>query len=96
MLLNTAAAFLQGLYPPLGNLDQELATQTLNNNMRITNPLGGYQYLVVHGENEDSPDTIWLKGDEECPAVAMSIEQHKESPTFKQRIDETRSFYQSF
>ena len=96
VLLNTAAAFLQGLYPPLGNLDQELATQTLNNNMRITNPLGGYQYLVVHGENEDSPDTIWLKGDEECPAVAMSIEQHKESPTFKQRIDETRSFYQSF
>ncbi|KAF2630900.1 phosphoglycerate mutase-like protein [Macroventuria anomochaeta] len=96
VLLNTATAFLQGLYPPLESIDQELAAQTLNNNERVIKPLSGYQYLVVHGENDDSPDTIWLKGDEECPAVTTSMKQHKESAAFKQRIDETKPFYQSF
>lgn len=96
VLLNTATAFLQGLYPPLESIDQGLATQTLNNNERIIKPLGGYQYLVVHGESDDSPDTIWLKGDEECPAVTTSLENHKDSAAFKQRIEETMPFYQSF
>lgn len=96
VLLNTATAFLQGLYPPLESIDQELATQTLNSDERIIKPLGGYQYLVVHGENDDSPDTIWLKGDEECPALTTSIKQHRQSPAFTQRISETKLFYQSF
>lgn len=96
VLLNTATSFLQGLYPPLENTDQELAAQTLNSKERIIKPLGGYQYLVVHGENDDSPDTIWLKGDEECPAVTTSMKQRKESAASKQQTDETRSFYQSF
>lgn len=96
VLLNTATAFLQGLYPPLEELNQEVAAQTLNSNERVIKPLGGYQYLVVHGENDDSPDSIWLKGDEECPAVTTSMKQHKDSATFKARIEETRPFYQSF
>ncbi|KAH6612410.1 histidine phosphatase superfamily [Boeremia exigua] len=96
VLLNTATAFLQGLYPPLENIDENTATQRLNSNERVIKPLGGYQYLVVHGENDDSPNTIWLKGDEECPAVTTSLRQYKESSAFRQRIDETRPFYQSF
>lgn len=96
VLLNTATAFLQGLYPPLGSIDQALATQTLNSNERVVKPLAGYQYVVVHGENDDSPDAIWLKGDEECPAVTMSTKQYKGSAAFKQRIEETRPFYKSF
>jgi|SRR5690242_1150367 len=96
VLLNTATAFLQGLYPPLESIDKELATQTLNSDERIIKPLGGYQYLVVHGENDDSPDTIWLKGDEECPALTTSIKQHRQSLAFTQRISETQPFYQSF
>ncbi|KAF9692532.1 hypothetical protein EKO04_009332 [Ascochyta lentis] len=95
VLLNTATAFLQGLYPPVDSLGQDVAAQTLNNNERIMKPLGGYQYLVVHGESDDSSDTIWLKGDEECPAITNSTEQHKASTSFKQRMEETRSLYQS-
>lgn len=96
VLLNTATAFLQGLYPPLEDTKQGLASQTLNNNERIIRPLGGYQYLVIHGENDDSPQTIWLKGDEGCPAVTTSVKQYKESSAFAQRTEETSSFYQSF
>ncbi|KAF1929502.1 phosphoglycerate mutase-like protein [Didymella exigua CBS 183.55] len=96
VLLNTATAFLQGLYPPLEITDQELATQTLNSNEHVIKPLGGYQYLVIHGESDDSPDTILLKGDEECPAVTQSMKQYEDSAAFKQRIEETKPFYQSF
>ncbi|KAF3039993.1 hypothetical protein E8E11_006628 [Didymella keratinophila] len=96
VLLNTATAFLQGLYPPTESIDQVSATQTLNSDERVIRPLGGYQYPVIHGENDDSPDAIYLKGDEECPAVTTSTKQYKESAAFKQRIEQTRSFYESF
>ncbi|KAJ4983097.1 rhamnogalacturonate lyase [Stagonosporopsis vannaccii] len=58
--------------PPRENTNQELDTQTLNSNERTMKPLEGYQHLAVHGENNDSPDTIVLRGDEECPAVTLS------------------------
>lgn len=92
VLLNTATAFLQGLYPPLGTISQELAIQTLNNNERIVKPLAGYQYLVVHGENA----TIWIKGDEECSRLTASVKQHEESVSFAERIEEASPFYESF
>ncbi|KAJ4347477.1 hypothetical protein N0V95_005398 [Ascochyta clinopodiicola] len=96
VLLNTATAFLQGLYPPLHSSDGNGTAQTLNNDERITKPLGGYQYIVLHGESDDSSDTIWLKGDEECPAVTDSMNKHQESASFKKQIEETKPFYQSF
>ncbi|KAL1646705.1 hypothetical protein SLS61_007780 [Didymella pomorum] len=96
VLLNTATAFLQGLYPPLENIDQALAAQTLNSNERVIRRLGDYQYLIIQGENDNSPDIIWLKGDEQCPSVTISTIQNKESTDFKQRVEETRAFYESF
>lgn len=80
---------MQGLRPGAG-------VQTLNNGDDVSAPLEGYQYLVLHGENDDSPDTIWLKGDEECPVVTSSIKSFKNSTVFKQRVEETKSFYQTF
>ncbi|KAL2829482.1 hypothetical protein BDW59DRAFT_159070 [Aspergillus cavernicola] len=41
MLLNTATAFLQGLYPSLVGLNKKIASQTLNNGTTYTNPLSG-------------------------------------------------------
>ncbi|KAJ8112455.1 hypothetical protein OPT61_g5174 [Boeremia exigua] len=96
VLLNTATSFLQGLYPPLEDAGQEVTAQTLNNDDRIVKPLGGYQYVVLHGENDDSPDTIWIKGDEECPVVSTAVKEHKDSAAYKQRIDETKPFYEGF
>jgi hypothetical protein len=96
VLLNTATAFLQGLYPPLDSLDEEVASQTLNNGSTYTNPLGGYQYIVLHGEEKESPDTIWIKGDDECPAISVLAEEFTESDVYAERVESTRPFYQQF
>ncbi|KAL3485037.1 histidine phosphatase superfamily [Aspergillus germanicus] len=96
VLLNTATAFLQGLYPPLEGLDEEVASQTLNNGSTYTNPLDGYQYVVLHGEEKESPDTIWIKGDDECPAISVLSEEFTESDVYAERVESTRSFYQQF
>lgn len=96
VLLNTATAFLQGLYPPLEELEAEISSQTLNNGSTYTAPLNGYQYVVLHGEEEESPDTIWLKGDESCPTARTSMKTFENSAEFKKREEETKSFYESF
>jgi hypothetical protein len=96
VLLNTATAFLQGLYPPLEGLDGEVPSQTLNNGSAYTNPLGGYQYVVLHGEEKESPDTIWIKGDDECPAISVLAEEFTESDVYAERVESTRSFYRQF
>ncbi|KAL2827292.1 histidine phosphatase superfamily [Aspergillus pseudoustus] len=96
VLLNTATAFLQGLYPPLESLDEEVASQTLNNGTSYTNPLNGYQYVVLHGEEKASPDTIWIKGDDECPAISVLAEDFTASAMYRERVESTRSFYQQF
>jgi len=70
--MNTATAFLQGLYPPLEDVAPDVASQGLNNGTNSTSPLGGYQYVVLHGVNDNSPDAIWIKGDDECPAYTAS------------------------
>ncbi|CEL11524.1 hypothetical protein ASPCAL14626 [Aspergillus calidoustus] len=96
VLLNTATAFLQGLYPPLESLDEEVASQTLNNGSTYTNPLGGYQYVVLHGEEKESPDTIWIKGDDECPAISVLADGFAQSDVYAQRVESTRPFYRQF
>lgn len=96
ILLNTATAFLQGLYPPLEGLDPELASQTLNNGSESTSPLDGYQYVVLQGVYDNSPDTIWIKGDDACPAYKDASKAFLQSETFKQRDEDTRDFYAGF
>ncbi|KAH6693427.1 histidine phosphatase superfamily [Plectosphaerella plurivora] len=95
ILMNTATSFLQGLYPPLVDLAPELATQTLNNG-NSTSPLDGYQYVMLHGINDNSPDTIWIKGDDACPAYKTASKSFEKSDVFAARVDATRDFYASF
>ncbi|KAF6836732.1 histidine acid phosphatase [Colletotrichum plurivorum] len=96
LLKNSATAFLQGLYPPLVGLDAEVATQTLNNGSTSTSPLNGYQYVFLHGENANSPDTIWIKGDDGCPANAAAYKSFEASTEFKTRMETTKDFYGGF
>ncbi|KAJ6001112.1 hypothetical protein N7481_001521 [Penicillium waksmanii] len=96
VLLNTATAFLQGLYPPLDSFYRSIASQTLNNGTEYTNPLHGYQYIVLHGEEEESPDTIWIKGDDECPALTKAVDTFPGSTVYQERLESTRSFYHGF
>jgi len=96
ILLNTATAFLQGLYPPLDSLEAEVSTETLNNGSSSTSPLGGYQYVVLHGQDTNSPDTIWIKGDDGCPAVTEASKSFEESVEFKTKLASTEAFYHGF
>lgn len=96
ILLNTATAFLQGLYPPLVDLAPEIASQTLNNGTKSTSPLNSYQYVTLQGVKANSPDTIWIKGDESCPTLDASLSALESSAPFTSLVASTRPFYESF
>ncbi|ORY04131.1 histidine phosphatase superfamily [Clohesyomyces aquaticus] len=96
VLINTATAFLQGFYPPLGSVSPQLATQTLNNGTATQNPLNGYQYVFLHGADANSPDTIWLKGDDACPALTNASESFENSTEFQAKLESTKAFYAGF
>lgn len=96
ILLNTATAFLQGMYPPLSSIRPEIASTTLNNGSASTAPVGGYQYVQLQSEKTNSPDTIWIKGDDFCPTVIAASESFEDSDEFAARVASTRDFYQRF
>lgn len=96
VLLNTATAFLQGLYPPLDEVNPSISSQTLNNGTDYKTPLNGYQYVTLHGEEEESPDTIWIKGDDGCPTVTEAVATFPDSAEYQDRLESTRSFYEQF
>jgi hypothetical protein len=96
ILMNTATAFLQGFYPPLGEIAPEIASQTLNNGTNSTSPIDGYQYVVLHGINDKSPDTIWIKGDDSCPAYKTASKSFLDSAVFEERLNATSDFYAEF
>ncbi|KAK4097900.1 phosphoglycerate mutase-like protein [Parathielavia hyrcaniae] len=97
ILLNTATAFLQGLYPPLGDIDPEaLSTMDeLANGTSVSSPLTGYQYVTLHGVNDDSPETVWIKGDDNCPVLTTAAASFKASAEYSALLSSTRDFYQS-
>lgn len=95
ILLSTATSFLQGLYPPLADVDPAIATSTLANGTDITAPLSGYQYVPLSSIPTNSPSTIWLKGDDLCPAYTTSSKSYASSPEYQTVLDSTRPFYQS-
>ena len=68
LLVNSAQSFLQGLYPPL----EEVGAETLANGTKLEGPLDGYQYIPLHTIPTDSAQTLWLKGDDACPAQAAA------------------------
>jgi hypothetical protein len=94
--LHTATDFLQGLYPPLGELNRELASLTLANGTEVTGPLNGYQFVWIHGESEEEPDTIWIKGDDECPAFTTASKTYTQSEEYRSTLESSREFYSKF
>ncbi|KAI9670149.1 MAG: hypothetical protein M1817_004486 [Caeruleum heppii] len=96
ILLQTATNFLQGLYPPLAELGRDVAVETLVNGSDIVAPLGGYQYIPVHGASEREPDTIWIKGDEECPAYTAASKSYDSSAEYLSTLESSREFYSQF
>ncbi|GAB1318391.1 Lysosomal acid phosphatase [Madurella fahalii] len=95
ILLNTATAFLQGLYPPLAHLVPDFTGQSLSNGSSVSSPLTGYQYVTLHGVDDDSPEAVWIKGDDGCPVRTRASDDFKASAEFRERLASTADFYRS-
>ncbi|KAL1838631.1 hypothetical protein VTJ49DRAFT_2468 [Mycothermus thermophilus] len=95
VLLSTATSFLQGLYPPIGDDQAGISVQQLANGSSVTTPLEGYQYVTLHGVSSDSPDAIWMKGDDNCPALNAAAASFSNSAEYASRFAATRDFYAS-
>ncbi|KAK4121486.1 phosphoglycerate mutase-like protein [Parathielavia appendiculata] len=97
ILLNTATAFLQGLYPPLGDIDAAAFStmDELANGTSVSSPLTGYQYVTLHGVNDDSPESVWIKGDDNCPVLTTASASFQASAEYNALLSSTRDFYQS-
>jgi prostatic aicd phosphatase len=95
ILFQTATNFLQGLYPPLNQINPEAAAETLVNGTEISDPLDGYQYILIHGEGSTDPDTIWIKGDDECPAYTKSYKSYAQTPSYNATLASSAETYDS-
>ena len=75
VILNSATAFLQGLFPPDANI-----SSTLTNGSTYTPPLQGYQYIPINTQ-PDSTD-LTLDGYEDCPSATVAVDAFQNSTQF--------------
>lgn len=92
LLVTSGQAFLQGLYPPAS----ASASETLANGTTLEPPLSGFQYAPLSTVLDDSPETIWLKGDDGCPAHDTSAAGWNSSASFSALLKSTTKFYLAF
>lgn len=97
VLQNSAQAWLQGLYPPVG---ATLGTQTLGNGSKIEAPLNGYQLIPVNAvasasSSANSENSAWLQGNSGCGLAVTSSNNYFISQDFMDLKNKTADFYQS-
>ncbi|KFY83364.1 hypothetical protein V498_08129 [Pseudogymnoascus sp. VKM F-4517 (FW-2822)] len=97
ILMKTTTAFLQGIYPPLSDINAlSLSVETLNNGSSYTTADNGFQYIFLRGRQANSPDAMWIKGDEECPAFTTASATFKQTPQYLDLLGDTTPFYAQF
>ncbi|KAK2626523.1 hypothetical protein QTJ16_003698 [Diplocarpon rosae] len=97
VLQNSAAGFLQGLYPPIG---PTLGTQNLANGSSISAPLDGYQLIPVNAvasasSGADSENSAWLQGQSGCAKAIVSSNNYFFSDEYLSKLNSTSDFYSS-
>jgi hypothetical protein len=92
VLLPSAISFWQGFYPP----SAQFTLQTLSNGTSSDAPLNGYQYVTVNGMPADSPDLIWIAGDQSCPACTKAQDSYYNSTEFLTMAPQLQPFYDQF
>ncbi|KAI0012905.1 histidine acid phosphatase-like protein [Xylariaceae sp. FL0662B] len=94
VLQSSALAFLQGIYPPAGNV----GAQELANTSSVEAPLGGYQYIPVDSvatasSNPNSENNEWLQGGSGCGNAMVSSNNYFTSAEYATTYDQSKSFY---
>ncbi|KAB8342803.1 hypothetical protein FH972_022401 [Carpinus fangiana] len=93
VLQNSASAFLQGLYPPVG---ANASAQTLANGTSVDAPLDGFQLIPIAAisSNAGSEDTTWLQDATGCANAETSSNQYFYSAEYEALLASTMDFYQ--
>jgi hypothetical protein len=92
VLQNSALAFTQGLYPPVGPV---LGANTLRNGTVVQSPLNGYQLIPVQlvSNGAGSEDSAWLEGAQNCANAQISSNSYFSTPEYMSTLNKTQSFY---
>ncbi|KAL7790979.1 histidine phosphatase superfamily [Trichoderma ceciliae] len=95
VLQNSAAVFVQGLYPP----SQTAGSQKLANGTTVTAPLNGYQYIPVNtvatsASSSNSESNAWLQGSSGCNDAVVSSNSYFLTPDYLSTLNATKDFYQ--
>ncbi|KAM7189533.1 putative histidine acid phosphatase protein [Rhypophila sp. PSN 637] len=96
ILQNSAQAFLQGLYPPVGKaaLSEQPSTGDVVNGL-----LDGYQYVPINIvgmsiTGVQGEDNMRLQSGSACPNAIESTERYLQSSEYLQHLKDTMNFYQ--
>lgn len=97
VLQNSAAGFLQGLYPPVG---ATLGTQKLANGSSVEAPMNGFQLIPVNAvasaaSSSNSENSAWLQGASGCNNAIISSNNYFYSQEYMEKLNSTMAFYQS-
>lgn len=89
VLQNSAQAFLQGLYPPIQQVE------TLRDGKKVETPIK-LQLIPVQATNQAGPileNTVWLQGASGCTNAVTSSSGYTSSAEYQSLLDSTSDFY---
>ncbi|EED24570.1 conserved hypothetical protein [Talaromyces stipitatus ATCC 10500] len=93
VLQNSAAGWLQGLYPPVGSA----SNQTLRNGTVVEAPFNGYQLIpvTVQSSGSGSEDNPWLQSSSSCNNALTSSNEFFSSDIYLSYLNSTTDLYKS-
>lgn len=94
VLQNSAQAFMQGVYPPVGTL----STETLANGSSVEGALDGYQFIPINAASSASSssneeNSEWLQGSSGCGNAVVSSNNYFTSTEYLNTLNSSRQFY---
>jgi acid phosphatase len=93
VLQNSAAGWLQGLYPPVGGA----SNQTLRNGTVVEAPLNGYQLIPISitTSGSGSENNPWLQSSTSCNNALISSNEFFNSDIYLSYLNSTTDLYKS-
>ena len=93
VIQNSAAGFLQGLYPPVGENE---GIQILANGSSVQAPMNGFQLIPVNivSTGTGSEDNGWLQDTSGCGNAELSSNRFFTSSEYQNLLASTKGFYE--
>jgi len=93
VIQSSAAGFLQGLYPPVGENE---GVQILANGSAVQAPMNGFQLIPVNivSTGTESEDNGWLQDASGCENAELSSNRFFTSSEYQNLLASTKGFYE--